>query len=287
MVVKLTGRLCSIYSICVCLVCISCLSCENDFLGAIASTSLEERLKSANSFPYFDNASPPKPPDSGADFSFLFLSDIHIAVDLKTKLNELPIQPSDKFVVLCGDITQSGEYSEIQKCIDITKSWPIPCYLVIGNHDIYFGNWANWKELIGSTRYATESNDGNTKLIFLDSANGTFGAAQLDWLQHELQSAPANTFVFSHNNLWATANPFAPDYAGFPNLQERARFISILSNSNAKAYLSGHLHKEIVQQVKGCKYICLDNFEKTGDYLRVTVHADGTISYQFNSLIAL
>ncbi|MDR2864655.1 MAG: metallophosphoesterase [Spirochaetaceae bacterium] len=295
--VKNTGQLCfCIFSL---LCSIFYISCENDFLGLFRSEDLDERLKSAQDFPYLsghkylDGTPWTNLKIGDGDYSFIFTSDTHIKHDDTNGLENLQQKfiPSDKFVVIGGDLTQSSEREELDLFIKITGSWSrvdgsgekMPCYPVIGNHDIYFGNWKIWKELIGSTRYRIDSGEiGNTTLLILDSANAFFGNDQFAWLSSQLKSAKQNTFVFSHGTLFVTDNPVS-NKQSITDIRERARLISLLSSSNAKAYLSGHIHQEIVRELDRRLYITTENFHAHHRFARIYVHSNGTITYTFEN----
>jgi 3',5'-cyclic AMP phosphodiesterase CpdA len=289
-------------------------SCEVDYAGLFRSEDLDNRLDSAYSFPYLgshrydlsDTSSTDYPSSwlelyiDSPSYSFLFITDVHITEDDTNHLEDLQNKfiESDKFVVVGGDITQSGSRRELVSFINITTAWrrvdengktsiAMPCYPVLGNHDIYFNNWELWKGLIGSSRYRIDSSGmegsaSETTLIILDTANAYFGNAQLDWLARQLNSSKRNTFVFAHGTLFVDGNP-AQNKKTIP-AHERARVISLISKSPARAYLSGHIHARNEQEVQGRKYFSLEDFKSYRAFLRVTVNSDGTITYSFGSL---
>jgi 3',5'-cyclic AMP phosphodiesterase CpdA len=268
------------------------VGCEVDYLGLFYSTDVEERLEAADEFALLaDNACNGTPwrdaLDTGAPpYSFVFVTDTHIEGDNAADIADLgqAFVESDKFVVVGGDIAQSGRRVELQAFLDAAHQWKrhdgqiMPCYPVIGNHDIYFGNWKVWRELIGSTRYRVDSPNGGISIIVLDSANATFSANQLDWLQTQLNTAAINTFVFSHDSLFKKTNPLDPG----KNLPaaERARVVSLVSGcGNVKAYIAGHIHQNITHQVNSVHYLTQEDYKSHQSYLRVTVNANGAVEY--------
>jgi 3',5'-cyclic AMP phosphodiesterase CpdA len=165
----------------------------------------------------------------------------------------------------------------VQKFIEIAGTLDVPCYPVIGNHDIYFGNWPVWRELIGSTRYRIDHS--NTTLFILDSANAAFGASQLNWLRDELPTAQTHVFVFTHANLFV----YTPgDIEQLTDTRERARIMSILKG-RAGAMFMGHVHQRIIREAGGVKYITIEDFKDNSTYCRVHVSGGG-ISYEFGKL---
>ncbi|MCL2127298.1 MAG: metallophosphoesterase [Treponema sp.] len=256
--------------------------CSNDLLGLFRSNGLDERLREKDSFRYL--LPEEMELNLGAGYSFIVVSDTHIENGSAKELEELRdriIADSEiKFVVITGDITQNGDRRDLEKALEIAaslRSSGKPCYPVIGNHDVYFNNWRNWKELIGSTRYRI--NGGTATLFMLDSANACFGKEQLDWLERGIKSAEGRVFVFTHANLF-TKGP--ADMQQITDFRERARLCSILSGS-CDIMFQGHIHKEIATKVSGVLYLCVKDFRDYKTYCRVTVDGGG-VSYRFEKL---
>jgi predicted phosphodiesterase len=260
-------------------------ACRVDLLGLFASGELETRLESKNSFRFLSPpASPAKTPadrdvDLGDAYSFIVLSDTHIEWGDAHGLAKLKdrIGPDDKFVVVTGDITQNGRREDVKKFVEIAATLGVPCYPVIGNHDIYFDRFSNWRELIGSTRYRIDHS--NTTLFILDSANASFGVSQLDWLQDGLGTARDHVFVFTHANLFVES---PGDIEQITDTRERARIMSILKN-RADAMFMGHVHKRIIRAAGNVQYITIEDFVGHGTYCRVFVSETG-IDWVFEEL---
>ena len=256
------------------------LSCSNDLLGLFRSNDLDERLDAANNFEFLDRNGF-RTLNLGEEYSFIVLADTHIENGNAWRLEELAgaLDPSDEFVVILGDITQSGAHEDIQKFIEIAESLGIPCYPVIGNHDIYFDNWRNWRDLIGSTRYRIDADTAS--LFILDSANAFFGRSQLDWLESEIKTVPDNNriFVFTHANLFINSFPGVQQNS---DSRERARLISIL-NGRCDFIFTGHSHKHLLTDIGSTKILSLIDFKKTQSYYRVSVTKDG-IGYLIKEL---
>jgi predicted phosphodiesterase len=253
--------------------------CRTDLLGLFVSTDLDKRLEARNSFRF------PAPGDRevslGDDFAFLVVGDTHIEngnVHGFEKLRDIiAADTAIRFVVVTGDITQNGKRKDIEKFIEIAGSFGIPCYPVIGNHDIFFNNWQHWKELIGSTRYRIDA--GGATLFFLDSANYFFGRDQLNWLENGLKSAAGRVFVFTHVNLFAESPLGIKQQA---DAREIARITSIL-RGRCDIMFMGHIHTRDIKEMGGVRYIVVDGFRNDQIYCRVSVTGSG-ISYRFEKL---
>ena len=252
--------------------------CDNDILGLFGSTDLDVRWQARNTFNFLS------PSDmnisTGDTYSFIVLNDTHLnngATYGFEKLKDIITDNDIKFVVFNGDITQNGRREDIEKFIQIAKSFGVPCYPVIGNHDIYFGNWPAWKELIGSTCYRI--NADSATLLMLDSANAYFGPEQLDWLENELDKATGRVFVFSHVNLFVES---PADMQHFTDIRERARIISLLKG-RCDAMFMGHVHQRIIRELGGVHYISIEDYRDNRVYCQIWVSKDN-IRWEFKKL---
>ena len=257
------------------------ITCSNDLLGLFVSSDLDERLKSKDTFNLLDGSD--LEADFGAEYSFVVFTDTHIedgnTYGLEGLTDVISGNPKIKFAVALGDITQYGSEHDLQKFIDISNGFGIPCYPVIGNHDFYFDNWSVWNDNIGSTSYKV--NGTGTTLFILDSASTYFGKKQLDWLESEIKKLDnsEHIFVFTHAPLFING---PADMQQLTDIKERARIVSILKDKCDTMFM-GHLHKRLENTVGNVKYLGIEDFRSTKTYCVVTVSASG-VTYEFKKL---
>jgi len=215
------------------------------------------------------------------DYSFIVFTDTHIKDGSTSGLDKMAefIQnnPQIKFAVITGDITDYGAEKDIKKFMEMADQFNVPCYPVIGNHDVLRNNWNNWKTLIGSTCYKITGNGIN--LFILDSANSFFGKKQLDWLENGIKNSSGRNFVFTHVNLFADG---PVDVQQFSDAKERARIVSILKNK-CHFVFSGHAHRRFINETGNVKYISIEDYNTNKAYCIVTVK-DSVVSYAFGKL---
>ena len=252
-------------------------SCHVDLMGFFGSNDLDTRLYNADELLYPDKSQ--QTLSLGDSYSFLVLADTHIEKKDALGLEKLKdvIAAEDKFVVICGDISQTGYKIELEKFIEVADSWGVPCFPVIGNHDVYSDNWNNWRDIIGATRYRIDSDTAS--LFVLDSANCYFGDEQLDWLDKELKSRKERVFVFTHADLFMEDTL---QFQQFTDVRERARLISILKG-RCDIMFMGHSHMGYEKKAGGIQFINLEDYVKGRAYCRVKVSPQG-ISLEYKKL---
>jgi predicted phosphodiesterase len=280
MVKKLNARMRSLLALAAFL-CFS--ACDVDLVGLFTSSEPDERFEARNTFHFLTEAD--RSLSLPQEYSFIVVSDTHIeggdAHGLE-RLSAVVAAGGDKFVAVTGDITQNGKQEDLRKFLEIASSLRdigAPCYPIIGNHDVYFNNWPNWRDLVGSTTYRIDAPGSSTTLLMLDSANGSFGKDQLDWLKRELKSAKPHVFIFTHANLFTES---LLDIEQVMDNRERARILSML-DGHCDAVFAGHVHNRIIRTAGGVRYITLEDFVGNKTYCRVYVKPSG-ISWEFKEL---
>ncbi|RMG69008.1 MAG: hypothetical protein D6715_00730, partial [Calditrichaeota bacterium] len=123
------------------------------------------------------------------------------------RFNQLLQSPAGKelaFLVLAGDVVRRSSPEAWQAVRNTLKQWPLPTYLVLGNHDNTPEGRRFAAERAGSTYYYFDL--GNNRFIFLDTQQDSrrISGEQLQFFRRlvEQPEAPRRIFVFCHELIW-------------------------------------------------------------------------------------
>ena len=193
--------------------------------------------------------------------------------------------PKAIFAIHAGDmVNESGEAgfrmtNEALVYDSVNQAKNDPCFLVIGNHDVYFDCAPFFKQYFHTSTYTVTVNtvSGYKDLfIFLDSGNGTHGKRQLEWLEEKLSHRDdyRHCFVVSHNWLFRTSYNYTTTPAANLPQDEQYAFMDMMSNNNVDVVIMGHFHMREQRQFGGVQYVMTDNLNEdkvTPSYLVLTV----------------
>jgi 3',5'-cyclic AMP phosphodiesterase CpdA len=206
----------------------------------------------------------------GNSFSFIFVTDLHIRGgshayfrDLKDHLD------GAMFVLVGGDITNDGKREDVDEFLAASAALGVPVYAVPGNHDLFDGGWDNTKR-IGPSSFTLKLSP-TVRLVGLDSANGTLGTEQTEWLSDILSDAKeSGIIVMTHMNYFSDGYDVASQ---FSSVEETAMILSMYRKAGVDVTLSGHTHTYDEDNVDGMKVLVGDAFldsEEADTWLFVT-----------------
>ena len=152
---------------------------------------------------------------------------------------------------------------------------------VLGNHDIFFDGWSEFRELIGPSAYWFEVlfAEGRDLYITLDSANGMLGRKQTEWLKTFLKnnrSKYRHCIVLTHTNLFYT--DLTQTSSGNMPIEESFALMELFGKQDVSLVLQGHDHYRENLVYDGVKYTVVGTIRdesKAPEYLKVTVTAAG------------
>lgn len=196
------------------------------------------------------------------------------------------------FAIHAGDmVNESGEagFKMTEKALRFDPANQLedkPCFLVIGNHDVYFDCADYFKQYFHTSTYAVtvKTLGGHQDLfLFLDSGNGTHGKKQLEWLESQLANRKQYRycFVISHNWLFRTTYNYTTTPAANLPEDEQYAFMNLMSENDVNMVIMGHFHYTDAKTFDGVQYVMTDNLnedKEEASYMVVT--CGDRITYQ-------
>lgn len=152
---------------------------------------------------------------------------------------------------------------------------------VLGNHDVYFNGWEDFKEWIGASVYWFEVlfAEGKDLFITLDTATGTLGRKQTEWLRAFLaqkREEYRHCVLFTHTNFFYTDN--SQTGTGNMPMEESLALIDFLGQQKVSLVLQGHDHYREDLTYDNVRYTVLGTIRdeaKAPEYLKVKVNEEG------------
>ena len=201
------------------------------------------------------------------------------------------------FVVICGDLVNNPNDSSFSDFKEIMGGFKIPCYTASGNHDV--GNIPNdtslnyYRKTIGKDYYKFQ-NKGysfivtNTQLWKENVENES--EKHDSWFKKTLKDKSVSdnpVFVIGHYPLYTEFPNEEEHYFNFP-LIKRQELLTLFSQSNVKAYLSGHTHELVINNYENIQLVSGETTSKNFDSrplgFRLWQVASDTIKHHFISL---
>jgi len=222
------------------------------------------------------------------DYSILCMGDSHVG---STKNLDAFFGISKSInasaVVMAGDLTSGNinDYAVFQQHIPNQDS--LPSFVIVGNHDLYYDGWNEFYSKFGSSTYlfVIETPTARDLFICLDSASGTLGNEQIDWLKKVLQSKRSmyrHCLVFTHNNFFLERHI----ESSAMSVDELNVLIEIFTVHKVDLVIAGHDHNKAVESLGNTKYIVMDALKdglSNSGYLEINMK-NNTLGYTFKNL---
>ena len=154
-------------------------------------------------------------------------------------------------------------------------------YHVLGNHDLFFKGWTNFKELIGPSVFWFEVSFASGKDIYisLDTATGTLGRKQTEWFRSfltEKREDYRHCIILTHTNLFYTDN--SQSSSGNMPMEEVYSLLDFLGKHKVSLVLQGHDHYREDLTYDNVRYTVLGTIKDESDspeYLKLNVSDEG------------
>ena len=189
-------------------------------------------------------------------FSFALLTDTHISIsnpkpleDLQRSVADINQNPAIEFVVVTGDLTESGDRASIEVIKAELDKLHVPYYAASGNHETTWSESGvmDFTRVFGDSRFAF-AHAGAYFIGFnsgpvIRMADGHVAPQDIAWLKHNLDSVSAAgdapIFVFTHYPL---------RNGDVDNWYE---VTDVLRKHNVQCVMGGHYHRNLVFDCDG------------------------------------
>ena len=190
-------------------------------------------------------------------FTFALLTDTHISTsnpkpmeDLQRSIADINRNPDIEFVVVTGDLTESGDLTSIQAIKAALDQLRVPYYAASGNHETTWSESGvmDFTRVFGDSRFAF-AHAGAYFIGFnsgpvIRMADGHVAPQDIAWLKHNLDSVSAAgsstpIFVFTHYPL---------RNGDVDNWYE---VTDVLREHNVQCVMGGHYHRNLIFDCDG------------------------------------
>lgn len=225
--------------------------------------------------------------EAQSNYSFYIATDPHVNEthkNLDIFNDALKNDVSALFGVILGDCIdvknnlpkylEAFDYSPARHAIDQK------IFHVLGNHDIFFNGWVDFRELVGPSAYWFEISfaEGKDLYIILDTANGTLGKKQTDWFKSFLSDNRKDyrhCVVLTHTNFFYTDNSQVS--SGNMPVEESFALKELLGRHDVSLVLQGHDHHREDLTFGDVRYTVIGAIHdeiQYPEYLKVIVRSD-------------
>ena len=220
------------------------------------------------------------------NYTFLVAGDSHCGPTANLDyFIEKSHEPGISFSLIAGDVTTGLEDDYNNVVLNhLTGFAPIPYFVSLGNHDLFFHGWLSFSEYFGSSVYTftVTSLSGQDLFICLDTATGTLGSKQLQWLKDTLKNRRGsyrNCIIFTHVNFFREHRVESTTIL----VEEVYALLDLFADNSVDMVIMGHDHSNAVENFGNTVYITLDALEddfEDASYMSIS-NQKGNLSYKF------
>ena len=260
------------YIVCVCALALCACASEDstlDMKGMFSPNGEVVGTRFAQSMAYNDSVGEIHLNMGSDNYTIYVCTDSHITrtshKNLDYFINQYKAAAAPKVALHLGDIIDAQKNFPCADSIVHFAGQTINDTLFItpGNHDIYFKQWPIYRDYFKASVYWFDTNNGTKKLdlfICLDSAEGTLGIDQTNWLRELLAKKSKEGYrriiVFTHTHLWKLDD--SQGHTSNMALEETYELTSLLGQYGVEYVWCGHQHARQNVTFKGVNYIVLN-----------------------------
>ena len=219
------------------------------------------------------------------NYTFLVTGDSHCGPTANLDFFiEKSHEPGISFSLIAGDVTSGLENDYDTVMNHLAGFAPVPYFVAVGNHDLFFHGWISFTEYFGSSVYTftVTSLSGQDLFICLDTSTGTLGSKQMQWLKDTLKNRRGsyrNCVIFTHVNFFREHRVQSTTIL----VEEVYALLDLCTDHRVDIVLMGHDHSNAVENFGNTQYITLDALEddfEDASYLSIS-NLKGMLDYKF------
>lgn len=218
-------------------------------------------------------------PVANSEYTIYVCTDTHVTMEegnknLKTFIDLYKNDKTCPVACCLGDLVEADQpYTCFVDAFEGISTHPNKrdtMFVAIGNHDIFYNQWSYYHQFWPSTCYyfvVKASEKVKDLYICLDTATGTLGSTQMEWLRYVLQEADKEAYrhiiVFTHINLFRRDNTSGD--ISTTSIEETYELISLFRKHKVKQFWAGHDHSREEFMHGNVKYIIVDTMEENNE----------------------
>lgn len=205
------------------------------------------------------------------DYRLYVMSDIHVdfsTFNLDTFVMDYQADPkAAPFCLLLGDIINgTGHYDYcMQHVSQIWKGTGDTCFCTLGNHDMYFDQWKDYRAYWKTSTYWFMVKTPTHKDLFicLDSGDGTMGIGQRKWFVELMQTKQKEGYrhiiAYTHTHFFKVdaSQGHTSNFA----LEETYEWCDLFAQYGVDMVLQGHSHSRNLTTFRDVIYLRVDALE--------------------------
>lgn len=260
--------------------------------GLVASSSADVESRFRESVYWNEGHEPIRLYVPSDEYRFYVCGDIHVEQETGLFTDFLRAAQEDgksAFSLVLGDFIRGKDvFPLVADALSEFRSstaHPDTMFATVGNHDLLFGQWKEYRHYLGVSSYFFEvvTAGGKDLFVSLDSGSGSLGISQLKWFSNLLASKRTeyrHAIVFTHVNLFKTGN--AHTSSGNLPTEEVYLLTELCSKYRVALFLQGHDHIRGELCFKGVTYVVLDALLNDAPHSSYCVVTSGEkVSWQF------
>ena len=201
-------------------------------------------------------------------FTFALLTDTHISTsnpkpmeDLQRSIADINRNPDIEFVVVTGDLTESGDRASIQAIKAALDQLRVPYYAASGNHETTWSESGvmDFTRVFGDSRFAF-SHAGAYFIGFnsgpvIRMADGHVAPQDIAWLKHNLDSVKHSTPDTLHSTPYTLHPTPIFVFTHYPlrngDVDNWYEVTDVLREHNVQCVMGGHYHRNLIFDCDG------------------------------------